>query len=464
MGESDQDKFILEQRERCDRLLSETIEHDDPEKTFCPTVFDGLLCWPRTAASSTATAPCPPPSVIGFDNTANDIATKLCLDSGKWFTNDKKITWSNYTLCTATRTRYVTAVTNLDLELVNYDGTGNSTLLKKWLPVIKTVSQVGYASSFTTLVIAFVIFSLIRKLRNPRNRLHMHLFVSFIMRAFMALLKDWLFVDGIGLAWDVIMVDGKSAFIKEHNTWICKTITSLWQYFIVANYAWILMEGLYLHNLVFLALCTDTTAITLYIFLGWGLPLMVVIPWIAVRATMEDTLCWTTNNNSSLFLIIRIPIMISILFNFVLFVNIVRVLLVKLKTSVYLQRKKMRYRRWAKSTLVLVPLFGAHYTLFLGLSYHRDNRIELLWLFCDQLFASFQGCFVALLYCLLNGEVRAEVKRTWKTQRSRRGGDSLSLAQRDLPKAMNLRATCHHHQQRNNPEHNVNSTRDLSVR
>lgn len=45
----------------------------------------------------------------------------------------------------------------------------------------------------------------------------MHLFVSFIMRAFMALLKDWLFVDGLGLAWDVIRVDGKNAFIKEHN-------------------------------------------------------------------------------------------------------------------------------------------------------------------------------------------------------------------------------------------------------
>lgn len=44
-----------------------------------------------------------------------------------------------------------------------------------------------------------------------------------------------------------------------------------------------------------------------------GLPCMVVIPWIAVRTMLEDTLCWTTHNNPSLFLIIRIPIMISIL-------------------------------------------------------------------------------------------------------------------------------------------------------
>jgi len=51
---------------------------------------------------------------------------------------------------------------------------------------------------------------------------------------------------------------------------ICKAITSLWQYFIVANYSWILMEGLYLHNLVFKALCADTNTIALYILLGWG--------------------------------------------------------------------------------------------------------------------------------------------------------------------------------------------------
>jgi hypothetical protein len=38
----------------------------------------------------------------------------------------------------------------------------------------------------------------------------------------------------------------------------------------MANYSWILMEGLYLHNLIFLALFSDTSAITLYVVLGWG--------------------------------------------------------------------------------------------------------------------------------------------------------------------------------------------------
>ncbi|CAD6222269.1 GSCOCG00000880001-RA-CDS [Cotesia congregata] len=258
------------------------------------------------------------------------------------------------------------------------------------------------------------IFLFIRKLQNSRNRLHMNLFSSFIMRASMALLKDWLFVDGVGLSWNVVSIDGKSAYIKEKNIWVCKVITSLWQYSIVANYSWIFIEGLYLHNLIFFSF-TDTSAITCYTVFGWSVPLAVVIIWIILRIIKEDTLCWTTHNNQSFFLIIRIPIIISIM------------------------RKKMQYGKWAKSTLVLIPLFGAHYAIFLGLSYHRDYQLELIWLFWDQFFASFQGSVVALLYCFLNGEVRAELKRTWRIRRSRRGVDSLSFSNRNLIKSPELR-------------------------
>lgn len=40
----------------------------------------------------------------------------------------------------------------------------------------------------------------------------------------MALLKEWVFVDGIGLAWDIILVNGDGVFIKERNVSIMKLI------------------------------------------------------------------------------------------------------------------------------------------------------------------------------------------------------------------------------------------------
>lgn len=111
-----------------------------------------------------------------------------------------------------------------------------------------------------------------RKLRCSRNMLHMHLFVSFVMRAFMALLKDLLFVSGIGLSDAVIENDEGYWLINEkESNWHCKIFTSLWQYFLLANYSWILMEGIYLHNLIFLALFTDAnSSIAVYVLFGWG--------------------------------------------------------------------------------------------------------------------------------------------------------------------------------------------------
>lgn len=76
--------------------------------------------------------------------------------------------------------------------------------------------------------------------------------------------------------------------------------------------------------------------------------------------------------------------------NLVLFINIARVLLLKLSSPV--SEEAQRFKRWARSTLVLVPLFGVHYAAFLGMSsaINVNESVELIWLFCDQLFASFQ--------------------------------------------------------------------------
>ncbi|KAL0118672.1 hypothetical protein PUN28_009382 [Cardiocondyla obscurior] len=375
------------------------------EPGWCPEIWDEILCWNSTAPGQLAVQQCPS-YFVGFDNRA--FASKQCLPNGQWY---KKVEtnnmWTNYTECY--QNPLITVLMNISDVHAN-----NATLIKKFFPIVKIISKLGYSISLFTLIIAFCILATIKKLRCPRNILHMHLFVSFVMRAFMALLKDLLFVSGIGLAEAVVKVNEGYWLVHEtENNWQCKTFTSLWQYFILANYSWILMEGIYLHNLVFLALFTDAnSSIAGYIVFGWGLPAIFILPWVVMRIIFHDTYCWTTNEKPLLFLFIRVPTMLSILINFVLFINIVRVLLVKLRTT--MSEETERYKRWARSTLVLVPLFGVHYAFFIGMSYSIgvNETVEVVWLFCDQLFASFQGFFVAVLYCFLNGEVRAEVSRT----------------------------------------------------
>ena len=80
--------------------------------------------------------------------------------------------------------------------------------------------------------------------------------------------------------------------------------------------------------------------------------------------------------------------------NFIFFTNITRLLFSKMfsTTNAVQMRRCYKYSQWFKSTLVLVPLFGAHYALMLvfqsfsGLS----PEVEIVWLFVDVLFTSFQ--------------------------------------------------------------------------
>lgn len=45
----------------------------------------------------------------------------------------------------------------------------------------------------------------------------MHLFVSFMLRGFTTLLKDSLFVQGIGLSSDLAMTDGGAVLLKDNQ-------------------------------------------------------------------------------------------------------------------------------------------------------------------------------------------------------------------------------------------------------
>ncbi|GIY50807.1 parathyroid hormone 2 receptor [Caerostris extrusa] len=185
-------------------------------------------------------------------------ASKLCSENGTWWVHpDLNQTWSNYSLCG---------------NVVPFQDEGNVFVVH--IPVGKeAISQAGYSVSLTLLLIACLLLGSVRRLRCPRNNLHLQLFASFILRAAVSLFRDMTYGSNI-----------------NEGTALCKALTSVWQYCLMANYCWILMEGLYLHNLVFLSMFTDTAGILKYGILGWGLPLFFIIPWIIVKAILEDIL------------------------------------------------------------------------------------------------------------------------------------------------------------------------------
>ncbi|XP_029159923.1 vasoactive intestinal polypeptide receptor 2-like [Nylanderia fulva] len=419
---------------RCKQLLEEECIKKGKGYSFkgmdihrCPPIYENLLCSSQTEVSGIPSLPCTPTSILEYTDLmianlkALVIARKKCFlnnTQGNFDTNKFGVRPTNYSLCYLNKLRHI------------IDGTENNTQwyemtedwnLFEWSPHIRIASQIGCVISLITLIIAMIVFCSLGKLKNPRSKLNMHLFVSFMMKTLMTILKNWIFIDKLGMAWGVIFVNEYSAVIHERDMLITKIFTSLWQYFNVASYFWISIQGLYLHRLLFKPLYVDGSKITQYIKLGWWLPvlLLVLAKWFIVQKIVKNNFCWTTfwQITPLGLLAINIAIIVSIVCNFLLFLSIVRLG----KVSGHLLWKIMKYKAWAKATMVMILLFGIHYTCFLVLFFSQGVRGKNIWLFfCDQLFTSYQGALVSLLYCLLNSEVVAEMLRAWRTRRSKK--------------------------------------------
>uniref|UniRef100_A0A5F9DTQ6 Pituitary adenylate cyclase-activating polypeptide type I receptor n=1 Tax=Oryctolagus cuniculus TaxID=9986 RepID=A0A5F9DTQ6_RABIT len=284
---------------------------------------------------------------------------------------------------------------------------------------VKALYTVGYSTSLVTLTTAMVILCRFRKLHCTRNFIHMNLFVSFMLRAISVFIKDWILYAE---------QDSNHCFV---STVECKAVMVFFHYCVVSNYFWLFIEGLYLFTLLVETFFPERRYFYWYTMIGWGTPTVCVAVWATLRLYFDDTGCWDMNDSTALWWVIKGPVVASIMVNFVLFIGIIIILVQKLQSpdtggnesSIYLINvslgvpKKARedplpvpsdqhslpFLRLARSTLLLIPLFGIHYTVFAFSPENVSKRERLVF---ELGLGSFQGFVVAVLYCFLNGEVR----------------------------------------------------------
>lgn len=138
------------------------------------------------------------------------------------------------------------------------------------------------------------------KLHCTRNYIHANLFASFVLKASSVLVIDTLLKTrysqkiGDDLSVSVWLSDGVStqtgppglrASRPQGGRWPrdpssprpcgqavagCRVAAVFMQYGIVANYCWLLVEGVYLHSLLGLAAFPERSFFALYLGLGWG--------------------------------------------------------------------------------------------------------------------------------------------------------------------------------------------------
>ncbi|XP_039211807.1 parathyroid hormone/parathyroid hormone-related peptide receptor-like [Crotalus tigris] len=367
----------------------------------CLPEWDGIICWPASLPDKKVAVLCPD---YIYDFNHHGHAYRHCDDDGNWQSvSNMNKTWANYTECVL-----FFAPERQDQE-------------KKVFDRLHLIYTVGYSVSLASLVVAMCILCFFKRLHCNRNYIHLHLFASFICRAGSIFVKDVVLystsrpeglVKGQGHDWDA----EELTFTLGPRTQLagCKVVVTVFLYFLATNHYWILVEGLYLHSLIFMAFLSNKSYLWALTLIGWGSPAVFVSIWAGVRASLADTQCWDLSAGNMKW-IYQVPILAAIMVNFFLFLNIVRVLASKLwETNTGKLDPRQQYRKLLKSTLVLMPLFGVHYMVFMAMPYTAvSSTLWQIQMHYEMLFNSLQGFFVALIYCFCNGEVQAEIKKAW---------------------------------------------------
>ncbi|NP_001310171.1 vasoactive intestinal peptide receptor 1 precursor [Coturnix japonica] len=365
--------IMLEIEEERSQCLAEIAE--DNQTSGCRRQWDNITCWPEAQVGAVVVKPCP--KYFRFLTTFLGNVSRNCTSQG----------WTDvYPAPYAVACGYDSNSTPGEEQTAFY-GT------------VKTGYTIGHTLSLIALTAAMIILCLFRKLHCTRNYIHMHLFMSFIMRAIAVFIKDViLFESG----------EPEHCFVSSVG---CKAMMVFFQYCVMANFFWLLVEGLYLHTLLVISFFSERKYFWWYILIGWGAPSVFITAWTVVRIYFFNVGCWEEIIESPIWWIIKTPILVSILVNFILFICIIRILVQKLHSPDVGHNETSQYSRLAKSTLLLIPLFGIHYIMF---AFFPDNFKAEVKLVFELVVGSFQGFVVAVLYCFLNGEVQAELKRKWR--------------------------------------------------
>ncbi|XP_066521098.1 gastric inhibitory polypeptide receptor [Hoplias malabaricus] len=366
-----------------------------PSGLFCRRMFDMYACWTDGVPNTTVKVPCPW-YLPWYDKVRTGFVLRECGPDGEWHTNNTSFTWRDHSQCNANGS------TQREQEY--------QILIFAYFKVMYTV---GYSLSLTSLFLALIILLFFRKLRCTRNYIHTNLFASFILRAASILTRDAVLTRDTPEFRDNSDV---SSVLSDQALSGCRVAQVLMQYCVGANYFWLLVEGLYLHNLLVLMVFSENSYFFGYLLIGWGTPILFVVPWIVMRYLYENTRCWEINENMAYWWIIRTPILLAILVNFFIFIRIIKILISKLKAN------QMRYTdykfRLAKSTLTLIPLLGIHEVVFAVMAEEQtEGVLRNVNLFFELFFNSFQGFLVAILYCFVNKEVQSEIKKKWQRWR-----------------------------------------------
>ncbi|KAJ8952533.1 hypothetical protein NQ318_003329 [Aromia moschata] len=312
---------------------------------WCKESCDKWMCWPATQPGFNATMDCP--KIKGTLDNAK--AYRYCDINGKWETR-------NGTNSTYEYTHYESCIMPQLQELARMCEEFGEETCTQIGKITRCIEMVGLSFSFVSLVISLYIFFSYRVLKNNRTKIHKNLFIATLLQVIFRLIR---YIDQ-GL-------DPSHKFL--HKLYLNEACIALLEYAKTAMFMWMFIEGLYLHNMVTVTVFQEYTYIKVYCYVGWIVPSLMTAVWLIFMLIKEAQTTWEYYYFLNYYWILEGPRSTVILVNLLFLLNIIRVLIVKLRESRTSEIEQVR--KAARAAIFLLPLMGTAHLLFF---YYKFNE------------------------------------------------------------------------------------------
>uniref|UniRef100_A0A8C3FFE2 Growth hormone-releasing hormone receptor n=1 Tax=Chrysemys picta bellii TaxID=8478 RepID=A0A8C3FFE2_CHRPI len=243
--------FLAELKRNENECLRGAEDHGN-ETAGCRKTWDRLLCWPNTEAGETLTLPCP--QVLFHFLKEPGLVRRNCTVNG----------WSD-----PYPSYHIACPVNDEIPVEE----------QSYFSTVKIIYTVGYSISISSLTLAVTVLIAFRRLRCPRNYIHVQLFLTFILKTIAIFIKD------------AVLFQKEDIDHCSFSTTECKISVAFCHYFMMTNFMWLLVEALYLNCLLLSSFPHGRRYFWWLVLFGWGFPTFFTIVWILAKLYFEDTAC-----------------------------------------------------------------------------------------------------------------------------------------------------------------------------
>nr|XP_058959400.1 adhesion G-protein coupled receptor D1-like [Pocillopora verrucosa] len=269
--------------------------------------------------------------------------------------------------------------------LLDYNGSPELTEEDK--TILEIITYLGLSLSIFAILLTIILYSYLTDVWQPLTQIRLSLSVSL----------------GAG---QIIFLAGINA---TENMALCVLAAAFMQYFLMAAFCWMLVEGIYFFLFV-VKVYNINTKMHMYHFISWGLPVIMVSISIGIAAGKDgiksytsEKYCWLSSTNNLIWIFVTFVAFIEVL-NILILVQVIKEMSTLMQPTGE-DNHTQQIRLGIKTCAVMTPLLGVTWLFGLLLSLHKAFA------YIFTIFNSTQGILIFLLHCMRNGQIRGRLKR-----------------------------------------------------